>query len=359
MPLLDRIQNTMHKVLPEKKQGIPLASSGGIGNGHAPFEDDMIVSKPTIVFHASQVFFNFLALCCFASCAAFQAKWDVGPSGLSGFAIFVSVAGMFFSLFMLLVPVIYEKYDKFARLARALKELRVMFILSTAGLVVSLLIAFITIISAFTQPGCKNADNDPHADKGDDFKKGLDGFCSTKKAGSVFFLLAFVFWVCTFVLAIMDWRSGKAHPRDPPFTHPMEASEVDHVSQEDEESLYHQPPVASRKSTYDDDEATSPFSDSNRYSGVPSVSAPSYTTNAAAAQPRPSLDAYGAFSDPPPTGFGATAPQLPQPSFGRPLSPPDEGPRISRTMQYADPYAAVRATVAASGQNQSTAYGYR
>ena len=50
---------------------------------------------------------------------------------------------------------------------------------------------FITTISAWTEPGCKNPDNDPHASLGDDFKKGLDGFCSTKKAGAVFFWLAF------------------------------------------------------------------------------------------------------------------------------------------------------------------------
>ncbi|THH27392.1 hypothetical protein EUX98_g6794 [Antrodiella citrinella] len=319
----------------------------------------MIVSKPTIVFHASQVFFNFLALCCFASAAAFQSKWHVGPSGLSGFSIFISIAGIFFSLFMLLVPVIYEKYDKGARLARALKELRVMFILSAAGVSVSLLISFITTISAWTEPGCKNADNDPHASLGDDFKTGLDGFCSTKKAGAVFFWFAFVFWVCTLTLNIMDWRSGKISARDPPFTHPMDPS--DHVSQEDEESLYHQPPGATRKSTYEDEEeATSPFSDNNRYSGVPSVNAPPYSATPLAPQPRSSMDAYGAFNDPTPTGFGASAPQLPEPTFGRPLSPPDEGPRISRTMQYADPYAAVRATIAASGgQSQSPAYGYR
>lgn len=41
MPLLDSLQATMHKILPEKKHGIPLQSSGGIGNGHAPFEDDV------------------------------------------------------------------------------------------------------------------------------------------------------------------------------------------------------------------------------------------------------------------------------------------------------------------------------
>lgn len=62
-------------------------------------------------------------------------------AGLSGFAIFVSVAGMFLSAFMLAVPVIYEKHDKLVRLARALKEVRVGFILTGAGNVVSLLIA--------------------------------------------------------------------------------------------------------------------------------------------------------------------------------------------------------------------------
>lgn len=66
---------------------------------------------------------------------------DQNIAGLSGFALFVSVAGIFFSLFMLLTPVIYEKYDKGARLARALKELRVGFILCATGVTVSLLIS--------------------------------------------------------------------------------------------------------------------------------------------------------------------------------------------------------------------------
>jgi hypothetical protein len=60
---------------------------------------------------------------------------------LSGFALFISIAGIFYSTFMLMVPVIYEKYDKGARLARALKEIRVGFILSATGVAVSLLIA--------------------------------------------------------------------------------------------------------------------------------------------------------------------------------------------------------------------------
>ena len=64
-------------------------------------------------------------------------------AGLSGFAIFVAVAGIVLSLFMLLIPVIYEKYDRFNRLARALKEVRVNFILSGTATAVSLLIAYV------------------------------------------------------------------------------------------------------------------------------------------------------------------------------------------------------------------------
>lgn len=61
-------------------------------------------------------------------------------AGLSGFAIFVALMGLFIALFMLLVPVIYEKYDKLTRLARALKEVRVGFILAGAGLSLTFLI---------------------------------------------------------------------------------------------------------------------------------------------------------------------------------------------------------------------------
>lgn len=46
-------------------------------------------------------------------------------------------------------------------------------------------------LSAFTQKGCKNAANDPHAELGDKFKEGLPGWCRTKKAGSMFFWLGF------------------------------------------------------------------------------------------------------------------------------------------------------------------------
>lgn len=48
------------------------------------------------------------------------------------------------------------------------------------------------------------------------------------------------------------------------------------------------------------------------------------------------MDAYGAFSGPEPTGYGRGAYTQPQ-------------PEVSRTMQYADPYAAVRASIHTGG----------
>ena len=216
---------------------------------------------------------------------------------------------------------------------------------------------FIVTISAWTQPGCKDASKDPHESIGDDFQKALPGWCNTKKAAAIFLWLAFrafitttyftvtltgaaVSWTGTLVLTILDWRSGgSARPRDPPFTHPLEPSD-DIEDDGDEESQYHIiPPV--RRTTGDNSESLhSPFADTNRYSGASAApSSGGYSgvsgaaPSAAPAMPRASMDAYGAFSDPAPTGYGA------------PTSP-DAGPRVSRTMQYADPYAAVRASVA-------------
>lgn len=128
----------------------------------------MIVSKPAIIFYIGQIFFNFLAMACFASVASFQAKWGVGPcmshlsrvlisvanrptAGLTGFAVFVSVAGIILSTFMLFVPVIYEKYDKLVRLARAMQEVRVGFILAGSGATFSLLISCVTCITSMMQ----------------------------------------------------------------------------------------------------------------------------------------------------------------------------------------------------------------
>jgi len=367
MPLLDRISDLAGKFAPSKSSKL---TSGGIGGGHGivPIDDDMIVSKPTIVAHSSQIFFNLIAMACFAGVASFQAKWGVGPSGLTGFALFVTIATMLLSAFMLSIPVVYEKHDKFVRLARALKEVRVSFILTGVGLTFSLLIAFSVTISAWTEPGCKNAKNDPNAKaKGDDFVNGLPGWCITKKAGGIFLWLAFGSWCASMALLIMDWRSGKLiASRDPPFTRPQVIHEEEG---EEEDASYNHVRRSSPSSTsniYDNSNSSqSPFADSTRYSGAHSqipVSTPSSYTPAPQTTSRPSMDAYGAFSDPAPSGFGTsrytqvansypnsypTAPPA-RSDTGPPILPEPDlgGPMVSRTMQYADPYAAVRATIA-------------
>lgn len=144
-----------------------------------------------------------------------------------------------------------------------------------------------------------------------------------------------VAWTGTLTLTVLQWRSGShTRPRDPPFTHPAEPL-GDIEDDGDEESQYNVIPPARR--TTSDGESPNPFADTNRYSAAsaaPSAGAYSgVSTNApssAPGMPRPSMDAYGAFSDPAPTGYGDTT------------------PRVSRTMQYADPYAAVRSSIAGS-----------
>lgn len=268
-----------------------------------------------------------------------------------------------------------------------------------------------TTISAWTESGCKNASNDPHASLGQDFINGLPSWCSTKKAGCIFFWLTFGnallpmastfrsftcdpgFWLASLVLLIIDWRSGNltTRPLDPPFTRP-DVEEAEEEEEEPESTAYQPvgsaapppaqtsqtttilPPAvtAPRRSTHDNsDVASSPFDDSNRWSAATTTTtAPSTTTYSSsalrnsgyatppAAASRPSLDAYGAFSDPAPSGFGGVSSSFASPSTGDP-----NAPRISRTMQYADPYAAVRASLAATGHAPPPSYesfsGYR
>jgi len=54
------------------------------------------------------------------------------------------------------------------------------------------------------------------------------------------------------------------------------------------------------------------------------------------------MDVYGVFSDPAPSGFGnVSASYAPNT-----LESVSGAPTVSRTMQYADPYVAVRASLA-------------
>lgn len=343
MALIDHITNAVNKFIPQKKEEYPKplsTASGGIGHG-IQFDDEMPLSKPAIVYYACQIFFTFLAMCCFASVASFQAKWGVGPSGLSGFAIFVAVTSLLLSVFCLLVPVIYDKYDRLIRLAQALQEVRVAFILASAGLLWSLLVSFVTTISAFTQAGCKNPDNDPHASLGDTYKQQLKGWCSTKKAGAIFFWLAFAAWVATFVVAVLEWRSGKMRGarrnagREEGFVPP---------AHDDTESVFtHEYDRRPNNDDDDDDDDDhereqhrSPFADQ-----PPQLPPQSFAVDP---QPRVSMDAYGAFNDPVPSGYGGNDP----------TSPIGGGAAANRPVSHistvpSDPYAQIRANLTGAG----------
>ncbi|KZW02779.1 hypothetical protein EXIGLDRAFT_730894 [Exidia glandulosa HHB12029] len=356
MALLDHITEAVNRFLPQKREKIPQplnTATGGIGHGFSNHKEDMIISKPQIVFHALQIFFTFLAMCCFAAVAGFQGKWNVGPSGLSDFVLFVTVLNILLSVFLVTIPVLYDKYDKAIRLARALREDRVQFILTGVGIATIPLVALITIISAFTQAGCKNPKNDPHAKElGDDFTNGLPGWCRTKKAGSIFLWLAAAAYIAAFGYVFYNWRRGRSvyggnlnAARDPPFTHPEEPSQDFDEEEGDPYSRSAHPRVSDQPPRIGDD-LSSPFGDENRYSGY---SAPG----------RQSMDPYGAFNDDAPTGYGGapTRPNVVPP----PAIPGPASPGISRTMQYADPYAAVRGRLAQASpapQPQPPTYEY-
>ena len=152
--------------------------------------------------------------------------------------------------------------------------------------------------------------------------------------------------MASLVLNIMHWRNHKAsRPRDPPFEPPFDTSSDargearpvsshDHEDDdEDEESQYGQVPQLN------DNNPNSPFSDANRANAARPYS--DYSSASATTGPRASVDNYGAFNDPVPSGYGGA-------SFGQAsgLAGAASPAGVSRTMQYADPYAAVRASIA-------------
>ena len=345
-----------------------------------------------IVFHVSQVFLNFIAMACFASVASFQAKWNVGPcmsrpdfvpsmpfancadrttcSWVVGVRC-LCISGQHFPLVVHVTCPggVREIRQTGAPCAGAERSPRWFYserewnrleFLDRVGLTAvqpvrvlnSSHSSFITTISAWTQPGCKDPEKDPHAgDRDDGFKDGLPNWCNTKRAGAIFFWLGFIFWTASFVMTVLDWRSGKSlRPRDPPFARPAEV-EDDYDDAADGDSAYNRP-VDHRDSTIDQARP-----EVNRYSStapsIPPISFPDNPTPTLAPVPqpggytsptsRPSMDVYGAFSDPVPSGYS------------NPYSPPEPN-RVSRTMQYADPYAAVRASITPSQQPGPPSY---
>jgi len=166
-----------------------------------------MLSSARVVVYALQALFGFIAMSCFASVARFQAKWNVGPSPLSGFAVIVSVTTWILSLFMLVVAEVYERKQILVGLALALEGVGVRIALTGGAALLNFLAAIIATISVWSQPGCKDPTNDPHSgDRDVGFQLGLRGWCNTKGAGAVFFWLAFILWASSLWSAVRSWR---------------------------------------------------------------------------------------------------------------------------------------------------------
>lgn len=202
-------------------------------------------------------------------------------------------------------------------------------------------------------------------------------------------LLSIVVWIASFVLVVLDWREGRpvlgaglrttsagigssSRPRDPPFRRP---------THDDAESVISCDPSRYRRRDEDDDEEDeeiqSPFADP-RGAYVPT----------SGGQGRASMDMYGAFSDPAPSGYTPGGPPRPGSAGGygagrTATSPPpataqyQQPPRgppanVSRTMAlayedtgttdssgYEDPYDRVRATLATPANNPNAPPTYQ
>nr|XP_019009744.1 uncharacterized protein I206_05304 [Kwoniella pini CBS 10737]OCF48525.1 hypothetical protein I206_05304 [Kwoniella pini CBS 10737] len=287
--------------------------------------------KTHLVIHVVAIFFTFLAICTMGAVAAFQSKW-FSVSGGTGFVLFLLLLAFLLSAFLMIVPIVYDRWDKLKSPARFLGQTRSTFILHAFGTFLLLLCAFIVTISAWTAKGCKNADNDPHADLGDDFKNGLKDWCTTKKASAIFDWLAFGAWTALLVLTALVFRRERQQNRrrEPAFI-PPESNGVSYsniLATDDERYA---------------DKGSEPNNELSSYDTPGGYGYARPTTAepiSEGALSRPSVDAYGAFDGDMP---GARQGQH---QYNSSVSTIGDGGQ-SRTMQlaYNDPYAQIRASL--------------
>lgn len=178
--------------------------------------------------------------------------------------------------------------------------------------------------------GCKNADDDPHADLGDDYKNGLKGWCRTKRASSIIDWLALAAWVGLLIFSGIAFREDRRNHREPAFIPPSSPggaeagiatnrpyNQVNDTDGDVFADKYEATPTPMRT------EARNQWAQPQPYGyGRPNVLA---QQEASSALSRPSVDAYGAFDGDMPGG----------------------GVEPSRTMQmaaYSDPCEFFRAT---------------
>lgn len=221
-------------------QGIGNTPVGG--SRAVPSQDDR-VARVNLILRGLQVFFGLVTLLLAVYMATFQSKWVGKPSGLTGLLLFLSTLSLLASIIFLVVPIIYERsnYKMMKGTTRALSEARVGLVSNGVFGFLLLILAMTQTISAYTSPGCKNPQNDPHG-KGKDraqFVAQLGGWCRTKRAEAAFCWFLWVTWFLSLLLFLRQWRlERKNGPRIPPFTHPNEDSAFEPINDLDDEDAF-------------------------------------------------------------------------------------------------------------------------
>jgi hypothetical protein len=90
---------------------------------------------------------TFITICCTASLATFQSKWELGVSGLNGFLLFLLFFILILTVFLLTVPLVFDKWDKLPTLNRWIGVPRSTWIFLITGTALSLLSALMVTVS--------------------------------------------------------------------------------------------------------------------------------------------------------------------------------------------------------------------
>lgn len=182
--------------------------------------DDEDTGPLQLVIRSLAVFFLAITTFIYIAIASFQKKWKVGPSGLTGLAIFVLVQALLHSLALLLVPQIYERTDMLRGFARAIRLTRIQFIVYGTQTGLTLILSLAATISAYTG-GCKNPSDDPHHEKAD-YMAHLNGFCRNKRAAAAFWWFSFLTFATSLAILFKSWYSiRKLGPKHPSFEPPQ------------------------------------------------------------------------------------------------------------------------------------------
>ncbi|KAL8280301.1 hypothetical protein RQP46_007218 [Phenoliferia psychrophenolica] len=189
-------------------------------------------SPLNIGLRALQTFLPFVNLCIYISIAAFQKKWGVGISGLTGLCLFINAQSLLHGALFLATPLLYEKVSFLRGLARGLRQIRIGVIINGVQTFLMVLMALITTISA-NSGGCKNADDDPHKDL-EGYTDAMGPFCRNKRAGAAFFWLNFFAWATTLGLILFTWYHIRKSPKSTGFAIPGAQFPTD-----DEEAFAH------------------------------------------------------------------------------------------------------------------------